>query len=609
MIEHELNARPLEYSEVGEKFVVHPSFNRLVSLNNCLVIGPRGSGKTTMLRMLTPEALHYWKPNDSKELQVKNSISFIGVYVPMSRIFQDDLEQRFRESKLPKEVKRNLIFKIYYLNIIESVLELIYFLIKQRNFSKEQEMDAVRLLNASLNTNYQFCYTVNALIREISQSKLACRRELIQENLSDINKFEGELISNLEPIFKTINEIFDLKPSQKYALCLDELDIYATEFTAEMIKNLRGVSTNIIFKLTLAPIHTVEISNFLDPPQQIHDYDKIHLWPNPGTSDTDRYKEEEKYERFAQKLATQTLFEITGLNVDLDKLLGEFSYREVFKYLKSSETENNIFRDMEPELMSESDMEKYIFLKMSENDLKFKMFLERNHIYLKGLRISDRGTSSRIIRKIKEIIYNRSITTKRVNNQLQFNTKRLPIQYHGKSPVLKVIDGNPRYLKKLMEYLAEYINVEKPDRKISMMDQALALKKVKDLFLQRIEAIPKENDKVSTSNLVKDIGDYLSRAINLESDWNTTSFPSYIKIPNIREVVGYENVFKKAINNGALLIVGETDLAKLHTVKHKELRLNYLLHIEFKLPIRKYYPVSFENIIKINPAPPLFSND
>src|SRR5687768_8479766 len=134
MIEFELNARPLEYREVGKKFVVHPEFHKLISTNNSLVVGPRGSGKTTMLKVLTPEAQKSWIPKTLEEKAIKDSITFFGLYVPLSRIFQDDLEARYNLSKLRKEQKDNLLFKIYFLNIVESVLELVFFLANEKSF-------------------------------------------------------------------------------------------------------------------------------------------------------------------------------------------------------------------------------------------------------------------------------------------------------------------------------------------------------------------------------------------------------------------------------------------------------------------------------------------
>ncbi|MCF2521113.1 hypothetical protein [Dyadobacter sp. CY351] len=609
MIERELNARALEYSEVGEKFVVHPTFERLTSLNNCLVIGPRGSGKTTMLRMLTPEALHHWNPLDSKELQLKKAISFAGIYIPMSRIFQDDLEQRFKESSLDIAKKENVMFQIYYLNIVESILELVYFLMKNNGLDREQEMAAVGILNVTLGTNFLYCYTINSLIREVSRLKLATRQKLNEKSIVTSTDFKKSLISNIEPILKAVNEIFDFKPSQKYALCFDELDVYASEFTAEMIKNLRGVSPNIMLKLSLAPIHSVNISEFLDPPQQIHDYEKIHLWPNPGNSDVSGSKEEKKYQKFSQKLAVQTLSEIVKSKVNLDLVLGSHSFKDVFKFIKTSETENNIFRNENFDIKSDPEIERFIFLKLADLDPKFKSFLNENKVYQLGSKSINRGTSSQFVRKLKEIIFNRVINIKTDGKKNTFNTRKIPVQYHGKEMILNAMDGNPRYLKKLMEYLAEYISPDFPNERIPIVNQALALKKVNDLFFQRVEAIPQEDDKVSVIKLIKKIGDYFSYRMNLSRSWNTTSFPSYVKIPEIDKVNVYENAFKKAINNGALLIVGETDLTKLNSVALKEVRLNYLLHIHFKIPIRKYYQVSFEKVIRDDTTPSLFEHD
>ncbi|MGK7390815.1 MAG: ORC-CDC6 family AAA ATPase [Candidatus Cyclobacteriaceae bacterium M2_1C_046] len=616
MIEHELNARPLEYSEVGRKFVVHPEFHKLVNTNNSIVVGPRGSGKTTMLKVLTPEAIKAWIPKNKEEEVIKNSISFLGLYVPLSRIFQDDLEVRYHNSSLSKEFKDNLLFKIYYYNIIEAILELVYFLYKERGVNKKWEQTIAESLRSTLNIEVDYCYKISSLIRAISQIKLQARRDLNSSNYIEKYKYNGEILSSLEPVLKTVNEIFEFSPTKKYALCLDELDVYASAFTAEMVKNLRGGSTNIILKLTLAPVHDIDISQFMDPPQLIHDYDRIYLWPTSVEHNTLKLKDEttesrkKLYLEFAEELANQTIYEITNSKIKLDDLLGDFSYQEVFRHLKSSESDDNFFKELDISL-NDKELTSMVFKQLARRQPNLAKFLRTSYgIDINNLDSVRRKIASSSTRKLKQIIFNRVITTKTVDGKPKFR-RDVKIQYHGKKLILKSMDGNPRYLKKLMEYLTENIKF-KDDKvlKIPINIQAKCLYKVKDLLLQRIDAIPVDSfdDRLSAGILIRQIGNYLSDKLNLSTDWNSTSYPSYVKVPNIREIKGYEDTFRKAINNGALMIIGEVDLAKLNTVKLKELRLNYLLHLEFRIPIRKYYPVSFEKILKIVPSQtnPLF---
>ncbi|WP_108802176.1 hypothetical protein [Aquimarina sp. Aq107] len=603
MIEHELNARPLKHSEIGEKFVLHPSFKELVSLNNTIVIGPRGSGKTTMLKMLTPQALDHWEPNTKKEKDIKSKVSFIGIYIPMSRILQDELQERFDESSLASNDKENIIYEIYYLNIVESILDFVSFFIDKKNFDKDKIREISTLLNKVVGLEIEYCYKISTLLTGLSTAKREARQRLSLSKYSKAKNYRGEILTHIDPLTKAINELFEFSNEQKYALCFDELEIYNSRFTEEMVKNLRGGATNIILKLTLAPLHNMGMSSFIDPPFQIHDYNKIYLWPNESNDSTKNNQKD--YYKFSEKLAEQTLFELKNEKLDLKKILGVFSYTNVFEYVKKTESVDNIFGGILLNKFTDEQLLNYIFLKTTEREPNFKVFLEKKGISIEKLKDRNRSRSSTIVRKIKEVIFNRIIVTKFVNNRIEYRPQKIPIQYHGKDTIIKIIDGNPRYLKKLMEYISKEIEYDRngEPKKVPISKQASSLVKIKELYIQRIKAIPVANDRYNKKllpfNIIKLIGEFFQNDLNIKSDWKTSSFCNWIKIPNNkRMMMGYEDSLKKLVNNGALLIIGENDLRESNTVLLKDLRLNYLLHIEYKIPIRKYYPTSFENIIK-----------
>jgi len=54
------NAKYLSYQEVADSFISNTEFYQLQANASILLMGPRGCGKTTLLKMLTPAGLHYW---------------------------------------------------------------------------------------------------------------------------------------------------------------------------------------------------------------------------------------------------------------------------------------------------------------------------------------------------------------------------------------------------------------------------------------------------------------------------------------------------------------------------------------------------------------------
>src|ERR1700733_7341681 len=73
------NAKYLNYQEVASTFILNNEFIQLTNNNHTLLMGPRGCGKTSLLKMLTPAALNFWE-NDEKK--IKNTIPFTAIYIP-----------------------------------------------------------------------------------------------------------------------------------------------------------------------------------------------------------------------------------------------------------------------------------------------------------------------------------------------------------------------------------------------------------------------------------------------------------------------------------------------------------------------------------------------
>jgi hypothetical protein len=60
------NARHLDAEQIAKTFVPSLRFTQLLALQNSLLVGARGSGKTHMLKMLQPKALNAWSHEDSR---------------------------------------------------------------------------------------------------------------------------------------------------------------------------------------------------------------------------------------------------------------------------------------------------------------------------------------------------------------------------------------------------------------------------------------------------------------------------------------------------------------------------------------------------------------
>src|SRR4051812_19038657 len=79
----EFNARFVDPEHVARQFVPTLAFSKLVYQRHSVLLGPRGCGKTTLLKMLTRRALHTWEAerqrHESYELPLP---SFEAIYIP-----------------------------------------------------------------------------------------------------------------------------------------------------------------------------------------------------------------------------------------------------------------------------------------------------------------------------------------------------------------------------------------------------------------------------------------------------------------------------------------------------------------------------------------------
>lgn len=72
------NARHLGAEDAARSFTPNAKFKQLVGLQNSLLVGARGSGKTHLLKMLQPKALNAWEHQDAEEIRRK--ITYWGVF-------------------------------------------------------------------------------------------------------------------------------------------------------------------------------------------------------------------------------------------------------------------------------------------------------------------------------------------------------------------------------------------------------------------------------------------------------------------------------------------------------------------------------------------------
>ena len=114
------NAKSLSYSEVAKTFAPPPAhFKMLSSSSNTLLIGPRGSGKTTLMKMLTLEALRTWRGPEADE--TRKTITYTSIYVPAD-IAWTEMVRALLSPNLDEKIANLIIEASFVTNIFLGVV-------------------------------------------------------------------------------------------------------------------------------------------------------------------------------------------------------------------------------------------------------------------------------------------------------------------------------------------------------------------------------------------------------------------------------------------------------------------------------------------------------
>ena len=127
------NARFLQPAQIARRFVVPSHFDLVCERNHSVIVGPRGSGQTTLLKMLQLDALRNLP--DASRSRVIDQIDFTAIYVAAdsswSSLFSDN-----DDCIVPANFKHLLAFAILIVYLQFSILDTLDELAKE-DLSKE----------------------------------------------------------------------------------------------------------------------------------------------------------------------------------------------------------------------------------------------------------------------------------------------------------------------------------------------------------------------------------------------------------------------------------------------------------------------------------------
>ena len=571
------NARHLIPEQVARQFVPSEKFWMLTAVRNSLIVGPRGSGKTHMLKMLQPKALAAWIHDQAP--RARRLTSFRAIFVAADVTWRAQVEQR--SGQLSAELGPKYRRAVFILHVREAIVSCMLQLTHDR---PAQDSEFLKYCLS--------CGEEAALVGTIAESwrmhpklhSLVSLRQHIVDTLSDFRLAQendqtkvARMVADVQPdVLSTARqaiEAFNAAVRQfdaGWALCFDELEIAPPEIQEELFECLRSTDQRLLFKLAISPFNAfANILNKVSTGSVDHDYDAIPLWFTNATDSS----------VFCQKLWEHKALGTAAEGLPPWVVL----QRSKFHYYGSSD-----------DRYSRRGAWTQAFVSLAEVDQTFARYLKEKGIRASALDAATPELRDQVIRKVAPLVGYRNaylktpeVLGKRHAEKRKIKTPPSDI-FSGWEAVCLATEGNPRWFGGLVSKLI--LRWEANDRVLSRPAQAREFTIASQKFLAWISAVP-----VPTEGLPEPFGDgirglveSLGKAFRLNVLEGEFTPDPVLAFTLPKEPDGaMKELLVSALNVGAIVSMNEKSVdLTLGNLRGHKFRLVHLLAPIYKLPLR-----------------------
>lgn len=589
------NARHLNPKQVAERFIWSDNYGKLVRNDHSIILGARGCGKTTLMKMLTLPALQAWK--GSKANEIKKNICFYAIYISTDIYW--DVKNSTYSKQLEKFGTFSMLISTFSVNnnvftsLCETFKNIIEIDLKDFDLDKESALCNELISAWKLPpTIPRLSYIKEALHKRVDEVNQLIHQVIFNiKNESDIPKneyFTLSFESSIEVVIPIFERIYGLEPKKKkWALCFDELEFAPLWLQDTLFKSLRSRSQYILYKLSASPILSLELEKSLQGEYRAtsgNDFTLIKTWNSKDN------------EKFSRKI----------INYLLDKkyrkkdAAGFFGTNPIYDKSSDSYIEGSEFYNEMTQLL--------------QKDISFKEFLVSKQINVNKPLAENKQQKDTIFRKIKPIVYYRNYYLK-LNDE---NTDEIASRHRKSSEIFsgievlcKICDGNPRWLIGIINEILEKSNSNGAEKNLQYNELYSAAKRFENV----IANIPIGSySNVTLTELIDKIGKYFQKEVNGPIFKMDPKGTFIVDESNKLLPDNYIRLLEKAISQGAIILTESNDDTMDFEIRGQRFKLSYLFFVLYKLPLRNYNPIKLseclgKNIIDIpsNNQPNLFS--
>lgn len=437
------NAKQLPVDKTVRYFVPPKNFANLLSGKNHILLGSRGSGKTTWVRMLAHDHIVFAARQQGASYEYARDAldrNVIGIYVPTNIGLVGSLRNKPWQDQQSAEAffqwRLNLHSCAALIPIIRSCIDHYVGTPIERQIA---ELDICEALSGTWSRDQTKVTTLESLrmlLASIETKRIdsIARLRAKQEPLDDLNDyFDSELFQPIRFAMEAMTFGMRIPADALWMICIDEAEYLTIEHHRILNTHLRTASGNLVFKIATMPFahHTLE-TNAGDPIRNGHDFEYVYVDQVP--IDSRGSQDDADFLQFAREVFGRRVREQSAeLNeLTLTQMLGPSPLVD------------------EKPLESKRELEQ--FLQLLNRHANEPTKIRAGRLYL-----SDKTKfRNEILRKMHGALILRDALQGRTGNT------KLRV-YSGEAMVVRCADGNARRLVRLLNALSKRLVSSKKD--------------------------------------------------------------------------------------------------------------------------------------------------
>jgi hypothetical protein len=576
------NARWLEPEDVARSFVPTLTFKSLVKFQHSLLMGPRGCGKTTLLKMLTRRAQSVWKARleDEPQLAEYPAPDFEAIYVASDIRWSEELGAVSRHlAELPVEAERLQRTLVAISSVIEATRVFQRITVDTVSDSSSLLKGLIKhlALGSMIPSFPEIRLRLRSWIEELHSLLIADRINALKARLDTLPPaLTGRAPDAVIRACTIFDEYAESSSPTKWALCFDELEIAPHWLQAELFSALRSTDQRFLLKLTWSPLLP---NNLTHREERQHDYATIRMWHGHALD----------AKPFCKEFSTRFIRDRFGS--------GEHrSPRDIFgtsPFAQEDGDSDNVYK--------KGGLVWQAMIRLAAGDASFRRYLLEHDISPDNPVSDDVTVRDESLRKVKPLVLLRDAYLKHdVPDRVIRRSRKNPQLYYGEDAIYAMSEGNPRLLAGLLSDLLDLQVRSLSDGipSIRPLDQSRVLATASQRSLAGIKAYPsgKVVPSRSLARLVDKMGEFLHSELVVR-DFNPDPVGTFLIDPDVPPDILDELTTGLLI--GAFVHVKSQESDTPSSLVGSRVRLSYMLSPHYQLLFRNLRDIRLSVALRV----------